>query len=100
MVIQLQEEQDAFVRELHGAPMERPNSGKILELTSMLSNAAEKMAEMTRGVIMTPLIEERIRSRYGLRGVRIGEASHRPDCCADILEGLAECTTFRPMKSH
>ena len=29
------------------------NSGKILELTSMLSNAAEKMAEMTGGVTMT-----------------------------------------------
>ena len=70
MVNQLQEERDALVQELHGTPMERPrvrqrlylsdwmqerhgdlqgamnvgNSGKILELTSMLSNAAEKMA--------------------------------------------------------
>ena len=97
MVNQLQEERDALVRELHGAPLERPrvrqrlshghrsgvippmptlipgdfsdwmqerhgdlqeamnvgNTGKILELTSMLSDAAEKMADMTGGVAMT-----------------------------------------------
>ena len=97
MVNQLQEERDALVRELHGAPLESPrvrqrlshghrsgvippmptlipgdlsdwmqerhgdlqeamnvgNTGKILELTSMLSDAAEKMADMTGGVAMT-----------------------------------------------
>ena len=45
----------------------------------MLSNAAEKMAEDGRDDRRSDhdtLIEERIRSRYGLRGVRIGEASH------------------------
>ena len=45
-----------WMQERHGdlqEAMNVGNSGKILELTSMLSNAAEKMAEMTGGVTMT-----------------------------------------------
>ena len=55
------------------------NSGKILHLTSMLSNVAEKMAEMRRSDNDTCTEEWRSRNRNGLRWVRIGEASHPGD---------------------
>ena len=45
-----------WMQERHGVlqdAMNVGNSGKIFELTSMLSNVAEMMAEMTGGMTMT-----------------------------------------------
>ena len=66
-----------WMQERHGELQEAMNEGhnsKVLELTSMLSNAAEKMCDDRRQDVL--IDESRSHSRYGLRGVRVGEASH------------------------
>ena len=118
MVNQLQEERDVLVRELHGAPMERPRvrqrlsrahrSGVIPPMPILIPgdvdagtpwrsagrherreqwedprvdiNVVECCREDgkdDRRSDNDTLTKERSRSRYGLRGVRIGEASHQ-----------------------
>ena len=69
----------------------------VVEFDRSGSGASDRVDQSTA----LSCVYERIHSRHGLRGVRVGEASHPgPDCCADILEEPAESMTIHPMKSH
>ena len=87
------------MQERHGdlqEAMNVGNSGKIFELTSMLSNAAEDGRDDSRSVNAI-MIEERRHSHYGLRRVRIGEAPLWAPIVASVSRRV-ECTMFRLTK--
>ena len=68
------------------------DSTRVLELSTKLSEGAERMVEMTGGMLaqlsVLPLLWRAVGARYGLRGERIGEASNPGPCLRRYRRGM------------